>query len=139
MFKNIGNGIKVGGFKSRLFLYFIIYVLYSFLILGLTEFKFNNGIVLWIFVLLLLSSPIIFWERSIRNWRRKNNLSVYGNIEEALIQMDVNQKVAREHQAFKDVGIIKNEKEKDLNYYFELKEKGAISAEEYEAKKKELL
>jgi len=30
------------------------------------------------------------------------------------------------------------DKDKDLNYWFELKEKGAISEEEYEAKKKEL-
>ena len=33
----------------------------------------------------------------------------------------------------------KNERELNLNYWFELKEKGAINEEEYEKKKKELV
>jgi hypothetical protein len=139
MYKNAGNGIKAGGLITRLFIYLSFYAptLLIWIIILLTAFKGAHGnsgsstvdsMIGLSIMFLLPASPFILWEYSIRNWRKKNGLSIYKNIETELEMM-----------AYKNNGIVNSEQEKDLKYWFGLKEMGAISAEEYENKKRELL
>ena len=84
--------------------------------------------------------PLVFWERGIRRFRRANGLSIYKNIKAELEQMELNERVAKEHKAFVANGIVKESVDKkDIDYWFGLLQKGAITQEEYEVKKRELL
>lgn len=149
-------GIQTGGFKTRLvgymmlyipvaFVYFWIFVLSKgFGLIDFTKFLPDNSFGVTIALLMVLlppALPFIFWERSIRSFRRKNGLSVYGNIREELEQREIDERVRKEHKAFVNNGIVKNGAvdKNDIGYWFGLFERGAITKEEYESKKQELL
>lgn len=147
-------GIQTGGFGARLFGYFLFYVpavLVFFLILfaskgfgGIIDLTFlpKNLIGYTIFALFFLlppAIPFILWEKSIRKFRRKNGLSVYGNIKEELEQMKFNEEYAKEAKAREAFETSKSSDKMNINYWFDLLQKGAITQDEYEAKKRELL
>jgi len=81
--------------------------------------------------------PIILKEWLVRIDRRSQGLSVYGDISEELEQMEVDRVMAMEEsgRAKAQDSVNKN----SIEYWFELKEKGAITEAEYEVKKSELL
>ena len=168
MSKNNSNGtlaaaggvIKTGGFAARLFAYAVYYIpitlVYvwimimskaggainlSFLADFIPETEATSALVILIIFLLPPVLPFLFIERSVRKFRRKNGLSVYKNIEGELAQMEVNERVAKEHKAYVNNGLVKEVAvdKSDVGYWFGLLEKGAITKEEFEAKKKELL
>lgn len=67
-------------------------------------------------------------------------MSVNGDITEELRQREVNEIYAREKIAKDLIGDADEVVDKlDINYWYNLKEKGAITDSEYEKKKKELL
>lgn len=90
--------------------------------------------------LLAVASPFIFTEYRIRKNRRKLGLPIYKDISLKLLQMEANENAKMNYEANNHIkNIYGFEETKDLNYWFELKEKGAITQEEYEVKKKEFL
>ena len=90
--------------------------------------------------LLAVASPFIFTEYRIRKNRRKLGLPIYKDISLQLLQMEANENAKMNYEANNHIkNIYGFEETKDLNYWFELKEKGAITQEEYEVKKKEFL
>lgn len=157
--KKLANSIESGGFKARLFGYFVFFIptsiFYVFVVLlpskffgGLLDFSKNppENIITITLAGVTIFAPIIlifiFWERSIRKFRRANGLSVYGNIAAELEQRGIDERVAKEHKAYVNNGLVKESgsvDKNDIGYWFGLFEKGAISKDEYEAKKQELL
>lgn len=146
----LGMAIATGGFKTRLFGYFIFYILLIILtslfliISGATSPSAGNisiffGILLIFLVYILPAFPFILWEKSIRKFRRKNGLSVYGDIKEELEQIKFNKEYAKEAKAREAFETSKSSDRMNINYWFELLQKGAITQDEYEAKKRELL
>ncbi|GGD49385.1 hypothetical protein GCM10012288_24340 [Malaciobacter pacificus] len=98
----------------------------------------GNGDIDGIIIICIIIAPLLLLEWRIRANRRKLDLPIYKDISEELLQLEVIKKAELKNNAsvnFKNNITIK----KDINYYFELKEKGAITQEEYEEKKKELL
>lgn len=150
IWNEIAKGINKGGFGARLFGYLMFYIPVFFIfmtILYTSEILVmkNPGLFIQIIGFCLIffipSVPFILWERSIRKFRRKHGLSIYKNVREELEQMEINERVAKEHKAFVSNGLV-NEgvvNKDDIGYWFGLFEKGAITKEEYEAKKKELI
>lgn len=148
--------IQTGSFGARLFGYAIFYIpitlVYVILLMTpeakqlkvLFEFVpkggfFADAIALFI-VFAPTAVPFILWEKSIRKFRRKNGLSVYGDIKEELEQREINERVAKEHKAFVANGIAGADSgKKDLDYWFGLLQKGAITEDEYNVKKSELM
>ncbi|AXX96053.1 SHOCT domain-containing protein [Arcobacter ellisii] len=150
----IGGVLFSGGIFIRLFIYFFIFSFISFIVLLSLDSKatsiiyhfslFNNRSIGYFFLFLIASLPALLLlslkEWSIRRFRRKNNLPIYKNISLELLQMEANKNAQMEYEANQHIkNIYGFEETKDLNYWFELKEKGAITQEEYEAKKKEFL
>lgn len=156
--KGLVNGIKVGGFWGRMVVYLMLYVPLVFIfamingeeyiihLLGLSQnffltLKFSSKPIFIFakfftyFVPLML--PFILVEWRIRSWRRKNGLSVYGNIAEELRQREVDIYVAREEKARDRMGNSNNTK--DLEYWIGLLEKGAITKEQYDVKRDAIL
>lgn len=89
-----------------------------------------------------MALPFYFWERSIRKFRRANGFSVYGNIREELEQREIDEQVRKEHKAFVANGLVKGGEsvdKSDIGYWFGLLKDGAITQEEYEVKKRELM
>lgn len=67
-------------------------------------------------------------------------MSIYKNVREKLEQMEINERVAKEHKAFVANGITGADSgKKDLDYWFGLLQKGAITQDEYNVKKSELM
>lgn len=155
--KKLANSIESGGFKARLFGYFAFYVPATFAyiiilmasrgfggIINLTSLPHNIfGYTLFSsFLFLIPALPFIFWERSIRKFRRANGLSVYENIAAELEQREIDDRVAKEHKAYVNNGLVKESgsvDKSDIGYWFGLFQQGAISKDEYEAKKAELI
>ena len=143
-----GAAINKGGFISRLFGYGVFYIPITFtvfilMMLGgdiLTR-TFGETIMSMVILTfwLILMYPFYLWEKRIRKFRRENGLSVYGNIEKELEQMEFNELYAKEMRAKEVYGVSDVGNKRDLNYWFDLLQKGAISKEEYEAKKAELI
>lgn len=156
-----GIGIKmiqIGGFKTRLIGYFIFFIPVFFIsislyiatdsfggLLDFTNFLPRNNFGRTIALLITFLTPALpfyFWEKSIRKFRRKNGLDIYKDISAELGQREINERVAKEHKAFVNNGIVKESlsvDKSDIGYWFGLFEKGAISKEEYEGKKAELM
>ena len=78
-------------------------------------------------------------EKSIRKWRMKNGFSIYKNIEEEMKQAEVDKRVAMEKKAYAKHGVNQGVDKNDIGYWFNLKEQGAITEDEFLAKKRELL
>ena len=145
-----GQTIREGGFIARLFAYaffFIpLYLVGVWLMLmsdaewtksGLTGVMIIDSSI----VIMIFASPFILWERSVRKFRRKHGLSIWKNIAAELEQMEVDQRVAKEHKAFVNNGLVKEAvvDKGDIGYWHGLFEKGAITKEQFEAKRAELL
>ena len=151
----IASGIQTGPFRYRVVGYIMFYIPVAFvLFVGAALFEQKHRFVptgvqsidITLFLILVFMGaalPFIFWERSIRRFRRNNNLSVYGDIREVLEQREIDERVRKEHKAFVNNGIAKEggmvADKSDIGYWFGLFERGAISKEEYEAKKRELM
>lgn len=75
---------------------------------------------------LALFVPGLWYEWRVRNYRKKNNVSIYDNVAK-----EIYEKYYSNSNNF--------DKKHDLNYWYDLKEKGAITPEEYENKKREFL
>ena len=151
------RGIRVSGFAGRLFGYVVFYVPITLMWIwistanGLDDYNtwggygyINKSLVSFFVISIMFlptTVPFIFWERSIRSFRRKHNLSVWNNVSAELEQMAIDERVAKEHKAYINNGIAHEPSgdKKDIGYWFGLLEKGAITQVEYEAKKKELL
>ncbi|GGD43435.1 hypothetical protein GCM10012288_17180 [Malaciobacter pacificus] len=126
------NFLFTAGFFVRAIVYIVIFAIYTALIaIGLTlsgkyGLPFTTGSLFLDRVIFFsaLASPLIFVEWRIRVNRKKLGLSLYKNISDDLLHLELNKT---------------SSDKKDLNYWFELKEKGAISDDEYQVKKKELL
>lgn len=137
----IGGMLFSGGIFMRLFIYFFMYAFITFICFLLLDRKstsiiyhfslFDNRTIGYFFLILIASLPALLLlslkEWSIRRFRVKNKLPIYQNISLKLLQMETN----------KTIEI--NTDKSDLNYWYELKAKGAITQDEYEIKKKELL
>ncbi|WP_170175807.1 SHOCT domain-containing protein [Sulfurimonas crateris] len=149
-------GIQTGGFGARLFGYFLFFIpaslLYIFVIFipskgfgGILDFSKNppENIITITLAIIAISAPVILpfvlWERSIRKFRRKNGLSIYKNVREELEQIEFNKEYAKEAKAREAFETSKSSDKMNINYWFELLQKGAITQDEYEAKKRELL
>lgn len=138
--KGLSKGLAEGSFKVRAFVYILIY--FPLLIVTLFTFllQFDNpkyglsATTLWIITFSIPLIPIYLIEKMIRRRRRKEGLPIYKSIDKILKQRAIDERVAMEVKAQEKVS-----PSKDLNYYFELKEKGAITQEEYDAKKAEFL
>lgn len=149
IYKTAGLTIKTGGFVARLFGYAVFYVVITIFYITIlylsgihlpgTKIMFINYILLISTLFVIPAIPFIFWEKKVRKFRRENGLSVYGNIEKELEQMEFNELYAKEMKAKEAYGVASVGDKKDLNYWFDLLQKGAISKEEYEAKKAELI
>lgn len=143
--KGLVKGIKVGGFWGRVGVYLMLGVPIALVLVFIVSidssprhipFTGSEGLNLLIAVFV----PAFFFiiaELGVRSWRRKNGLNVYGNIAEELRQREVDVQVAREEKARGKMGGVGSVK--DLDYWFGMLEKGAITKEEYEKKKMELL
>lgn len=137
----IGGMLFSGGIFMRLFIYFFMYAFITFICFLLLDRKstaiiyhfslFDNRTIGYFFLILIASLPALLLlslkEWSIRRFRIKNKLPIYQNISLKLLQIETNKIVEV------------NTDKSDLNYWYELKEKGAITQDEYELKKKELL
>lgn len=137
----IGGMLFSGGIFMRLFIYFFMYAFITFICFLLLDRKstsiiyhfslFDNRTIGYFFLILIASLPALLLlslkEWSIRRFRIKNKLPIYQNISLKLLQIETHKMVEV------------NTDKSDLNYWYELKEKGAITQDEYELKKKELL
>ena len=137
----IGGMLFSGGIFMRLFIYFFMYAFITFICFLLLDRKstaiiyhfslFDNRTIGYFFLILIASLPALLLlslkEWSIIRFRIKNKLPIYQNISLKLLQIETNKIVEV------------NTDKSDLNYWYELKEKGAITQDEYELKKKELL
>ncbi|MDQ1340872.1 MAG: hypothetical protein QG567_2030 [Campylobacterota bacterium] len=145
-----GQTIREGGFIARLFAYAFFYV--PFYLIGawliiMTDAEwtkgstFGNSTLDMLFGMFVFAIPFILWERSVRKFRRKHGLSIWKNIAAELEQMEVDQRVAKEHKAFVNNGLVKEAvvDRGDIGYWHGLFEKGAITKEQFEAKRAELL
>lgn len=148
IYKLAGLTINTGGFVARLFGYAVFYitiVLVAIILLstnGQLLYKHLGDSIAYIIEItfwLILMYPFYLWEKKVRKFRRENGLSVYGNIEKELEQMEFNELYAKEMKAKEAYGVASVGDKRDLNYWFDLLQKGAISKEEYEAKKAELI
>lgn len=128
---NKKHGVFVEGIGTRVFLYFYGYsflagVLIFCIFFAKTHIKItgdfgvDNTI---IFLSLLL--PFIILELIVRNYRKNEGLPIYRNVAQ-----EIKEKYYTNNKTVDN---------NDLNYWYELKEKGAITQDEYESKKKELL
>lgn len=144
----VGNGLFVVHFFARMVFYFFgfsfFYIIGIFALLAnpKTKVPFSSGsmIIDSSLFILFVASPFIFTEYRIRKNRRKLGLPIYKNISLELLQMEVNKNTQMEYEANQHIKSIYGfEEKKDLNYWFELKEKGAITQEEYENKKQAFL
>lgn len=131
---NIKHGIWVNGIGTRIFLYFLGYSFLAFaasfgIFFAKQQVKITGDYTIDnIIVFSALFLPFVILELLVRNYRKNENFSIYSNVAK-----EIQEKYYSNSNNFLD------QKEKDLNYWFELKEKGAITQNEYELKKKELL
>ena len=106
---------------------------------GITNVEIINFIFVVFCMFLLPLFPFILWERSVRKFRRENNLSIYKNIEKELEQFEFDSIAKKEHQAKKNIGVSSDINKEDIEYWYGLLKDGAITEEEYTNKKKELI
>lgn len=136
--KAVGNGLAEGSFKMRIFVYIFLYIpLFVLSVISVSELSHRSdiaGSILWTIIFVLPFIPIYLIEKMIRRRRRKEGLPIYESIDKILKQRAIDERVMMEVKAQEKVS-----PNKDLNYYFELFQKGAITQEEYDAKKQQFL
>jgi hypothetical protein len=146
----IGGMITQGSFGARLFGYFILWAVLMFFI-GLWL---SGGTIAhtWVaktfsgdFVVSVLSFlaaiPFFLWEKYVvRAGRRARGLDIYKDISADIAHRDLAEKIKKEHKAAVDAGVVSDVVDKnDIGYWFSLFEKGAITKEQFEKKREELL
>ena len=129
---------------ERAFSYLLTYVVIQafwlwLLISSKIEFV-ENSILALPLVLLPILIPILI-ERRIQKDRKMMGLPLYSNVVNEVEQLNADYEVKLEETAKKNYNKDNNNNidKSDLSYWFDLKEKGAISDDEYEIKKKELM
>ena len=110
------KGIKTSSLSGRLFRYLVLYIPITIAWVwittanGLDDYKtwegygINSDFLSFLVISIMLlptAIPFLAWEISVRNWRKKHDLSVWKNIEEDLKQMAVDKQIAREQKALK--------------------------------------
>lgn len=147
--KAVGKGLAGGGIIGRMFLYLLMYIPIAIMYLIFIHQKYPNIeyvnhipnmvdiAIISIKLFVPPAIPFILYDWIIRMSRRKRGLSPWRNIEEELKQRDVDERVARERKAHERLE--GEEKIKDLDYWFGMLSKGAITETEYEAKKREFM
>jgi len=157
--KALGKGLQVAGVGGRIGIYLVMYVPLVIIIIimsismGSHDFSKAIGIspeymhelyktksilrpIIGVFIHFFIPAlPFVLIDWMIRVGRRKQGLSVWGNISEELAQREVDIRVAREQKAYVKL----NDEKKDIRYYHDLLKDGVISEKEFEVKKKELL
>ena len=123
------------------FLSFFLFLCIGFIIVGSGEGKTFISELIRIFGLL---SPFIFVgyiEWSILKFRKKFGFSKWGRIVDEYHLRVIQDRAIMEAMAVnrRNSNVKTSQTEKGLDYWFDLKQKGAISEEEYEKKKQELL
>lgn len=139
--------IKTGRLSERvgayIFLYlwvFICLFVVSLLLASqMSDGKFDDysdlrEILLVLFVIIGSALPFYIIEKKVRADRRKKGLPINDDIVEILKQRAIDERVVMERKAHEKVN-----PSRDLTYYFELLQKGAITQEEYDVKKAEFL
>ena len=144
--KAIGEGLNTGTFGVRLFAYIFFYIIlliiWSFVVLNLniSGEETTTRIILGNVILFLPPAFVLYLkELSIRHWRKKNGFSIYKDIKEEMKQAEVDKRVAMEKKAYAKHGVNQGVDKSDIGYWFNLKEQGAITEDEFLAKKRELL
>ena len=134
--KQVNSSIRTGSFFLRMFIFvFFIWLpiqVVVAVILTTQDLGIDSIEMRYFYLILPLLIPILLEWRT-RATRRKLGVSIYKDITEELKQLQVDEEVARDVKAREKFEV------KDLDYWFDLKQKGAITEQEYEAKKKELL
>jgi len=139
MYQGLGKAVAGGSFFGRLFAYATVYIpmLFILMIILPDDLSFTGNLQIDTLIYLSMTlTPFIIWELRVRKFRRSHGFKIYGSIYEELEQLRVDIGVGREQKAMGKVG--KNVSE-ELERLFALKEKGALSEEEYLQKKSELL
>lgn len=144
------KGIKVGGIITRIFAYLVFYVPVTIILAAIIDLKLPMGMNsdnITVFIqfygyFILMLTPYILWELSVQLWRKKQGFSLWKNIEEEIKQKAVDDRISREKIAYEknrlsQAGDVVDKT--DIGYWHELLQKGAITEDEYAAKKKELL
>lgn len=117
-YKVAARGIREGGFVERLFLYSVFYIPTTLVLGMILDLPLPIGINagnLWVAFkfygfFIGLAVPFILWEKSVRRFRRKHNLSIWKNVSAELEQMVIDERVAKEHKAYVNNGIVKTPK-----------------------------
>ena len=126
----------------RYFLYFFLAnLIYAFIYYPIGSFGNGEGYKFFTFIIsniIAFSVPFSI-ERKVLKFRRKYELSIYKGVHKE--SRDVRDRLKREaNTVIIEQTIVSNEVDKgDLGYWHDLLEKGAITTEEYEAKKAEIL
>lgn len=95
------KGIVTGSFGGRLFgylMFYILLVIFTSLLLIISDAASPSagnisvffGVFLIILVYISPALPFIFWERSVRKFRRGHGLSIYKNVREEMEQIEFN-------------------------------------------------
>ena len=144
----IGESLNTGTFGVRLFMYVFWYIIFFIIVLFAIAtpqepvFSDNATINDIVSTIVLFGVPFLIpflKELSIRHWRKKNGFSIYKDIKEEIKQAEVDKRVAMEKKAYAKHGVNQGVDKSDIGYWFNLKEQGAITEDEFLAKKKELL
>ena len=114
-----------------IFLGFLLFIMVIFVVFPASDVAEHGMKPLGILLTLLPFAVVIYLEYDTIRLRKKYGLSLWKGV-----YWQMKDIIDEELGNVPVKGSI--DKDKDLNYWFELKEKGAISEEEYEAKKKEL-
>lgn len=134
------NGLFAASFFIRIIAYIFGFLFFYLIIVGALimnpqnqpPFSSGSALIDGSLLILTVASPFIFTEYRIRKNRRKLGLSIYKNVTGDLLYMEAQKNSGLENKSY-------DSNKHDLNYWYELKEKGAITQEEYESKKRELL
>ena len=131
-------------FLERLFSYLLMYsIIQVFWFWIITSSKIEiveTSILAYPILLLPILIPTLI-ERRIQKDRKMMGLPLYSNVFNEVEQLNADYEVKLEETAKKNYNKDNNNNidKSDLSYWFDLKEKGAISDDEYEIKKKELM
>ena len=133
---------RLAGYSVQFIVLYIVFILFCMTDEG-KDFQnsfaiFHNPYFFLFASTLSISTPFLLVDWLIRRQRRKNGFSVWKDITEEIKQRKVDEQVAREMKAHEKFSEPKSE-DKDLDYWFGMLEKGAITKEQYEAKRDELL
>jgi len=136
----------IGRIMAYLFVFFFLFILIVVLSLSLgsndafSQNTFINSIILLLLFFIIPSVLFFLFEKfNIQKTRKKLGLSLYKNVQKELLDIATEVRVAREKKAFEINGVNQGVDKNDIGYWHGLLKSGAITEEEYEAKKKELL